>query len=711
MPLAGGTRGLVIDRAALICSQALLGLTRAKGASKTLMTSTSVRHAGFRNHCSSSVRTGYWNFLLRRSFILLFLSTFLFLAFGSPAGVQAQQKHRKRAATHEGKPIVERITPPNWWSGLPNPMLLLRGKNLSHAEVTSGVAGISVERTEASANGHWKFVWLDISTAPPQKFSLVVRNSHGATRVRYELEKRHPLSTGFGGFSSDDVMYLILPDRFSDGDPANDHVSKKRGVFDRQNPFAYHGGDLAGIENHLDYLQQLGVTAIWVAPLYAQDPDAATDYSGYAPVDLYRLNPHFGTMQDYEDLAKALHSRGMKLVLDMVMNHVGPKSPWVADPPAPDWFHGTPDNHLNVGSDFEAITDPHAPPAAYRSTVDGWFLNSLPDLNQANPLVQQYLIQNAIWWIESGTLDGLRLDSFPNVDRAFWQQFHSVIHALYPNLTSVGEVFDADPTVVSYFAGGAKHGGIDTGLYTLFDFPTYTALRGELAGTSPEGGAPMTNLGNVERQDWLYPHPYQLVTFFGNQDAPRFLSEPGASVARLKLAFGLIATLRGMPQLYYGDEIAMAGGSDVGNRSDFPGGFPGDTNDAFTSSGRTAQQNAMYEWVQGLLNLRKSHPALQEGVQQNLLADQSGFVFARIESPQRSGSQNQEKKSPGEMLLVLVNKSAAPRLFQLDFADTALEGVESLQPLWNTETPVLVENGHCAIRVGANQLIVLAAKQ
>lgn len=667
--------------------------------------------------------TARWNAPGRRRSLRVFLSTCLLLSINGMAWASGWTQPKKPAsqAAATGRPVVEQVAPPNWWSNLPDPMLLLRGRNLQNAEITSSVAGISVERTQSSANGHWVFVWLDISSAPPQKFSLTIRTAHGRTRVRYELDRRHRSTAGFQGFSPADVMYLILPDRFSDGSPSNDRVSKKPGPLDRQNPNAYHGGDLKGIENHLDYLEQLGVTTLWLTPLYAQDPNTASDYSGYAPVNFYRVNPHFGALEDYENLAQALHRRGMKLVLDLVMNHVGPKNPWVNDPPAPDWFHGTPEDHLEVGNDFNAITNPHAPPAAYRSTLEGWFSNRLPDLNQSNPLVEKYLIQNAIWWIESGTLDGLRLDTYPYVNREFWQGFHSVIHALYPHLTAVGEVFDSDPTVVSYFAGGGKHGNIDTGLDTLFDFPTAFALRAELAGASPAGGAPMTGLENIERQDWLYPHPDRLVTFFDNQDLPRFLSEPGASDARLKLAFGLLATLRGMPQIDYGDEIAMAGGSGVGNRGDFPGGFPGDPNNAFTSSGRTAEQEAMYTWVHGLLQLRAHHVALQTGAQQNLLVDDTGFVFARIETPGQkpgsgptspsAGSTSRSPKQTGEILLILMNKSEAPRTFQLDFSHTALDGAQSLAPLWNTKTPIAVNDNQCSVTVDADQLIILSASR
>jgi glycosidase len=637
----------------------------------------------------------------------MFLSSLLlFSCAGSLLAARTHGKHRQ-AAVPQGKPAVQQVEPPNWWSNLPNPMLLLYGKNLTDAHISSSVAGISVRRTRFSQNGHWAFVWLDTSDAPPQHFDLIVHTSGGQTRVPYQLDSRHAPSPGFQGFSSADVMYLIMPDRFSQGNTSNDRLPKSPAIVDRSNPHDYHGGDLRGIENHLDYLKQLGATTLWITPLYAQD-SSSEDYDGYEPVNMYQVNPHFGTLQDYEDLAAAVHSHGMKLVLDIVANHVGPKSEWVADPPTPDWFHGTPAGHLAATDNFASIASPHAAPAAYEPVVDGWFRNILPDLNQSNPLVKQYLVQNAIWWVETGTLDGLRLDTYPYVDRSFWQDFHATMHALYPNLTAVGEVYSSDPTITSYFAGGQKHVGIDTGVPTLFDFPSYFSLRSTLTGPT-SAGLSMTAMENVQRQDWLYPHPDQLVTFLGNHDTPRFLSLPGATVARERLAFGLLATMRGMPQIYSGDEIAMSSGNNGDNRSDFPGGFPGDPSNAFVATGRTPQQQAMYAWVQGLLDLRAHHPALQTGAQQNLLADDNGFVFARIAgTPPAKGAPS--NPAPSEIVLVLLNKSDAPRTFHFDFSRTALDGMGSLAPLWNTKDTVKVTNNLCDVNAGAEQLLVFAAQ-
>lgn len=632
------------------------------------------------------------------------------LCFGTLAGCFAlpllAANTPGRTHTHLERPAVQQVSPPNWWSGLPNPMLLLRGTNFTGVQISSTVPGISVRRIKVSANGHWAFVWLDLSGAEPQKFDLVVRNARGKVSIPYELDKRHAPTEGFQGFSSADVMYLAMPDRFAGGNPANDKIPQMPGTFDRQNPNAYHGGDLAGITNHLDYLQGLGITTLWITPLYAQDAATPADYSGYAPVGFYQVNPHFGTLQDYQALAAELHHRNMKLVLDMVLNHTGPRSPWVTDPPAPDWFHGTVDQHIKADANFVPITDPHAPSLLHRAAVDGWLDNTMPDLNQSNPLVRQYLIQNVIWWVESGPLDGLRLDTFAHVNREFWQEMHQELRALYPHLSTVGEIFNQDPTIVSYFAGGVKRANIDTGVTTLFDFPSYFGLRAALTGTG-DGGS-MASLPSIQRQDWLYPHPERLVTFFGNQDTPRFLSEPGASMERMKMAFGLIASMRGTPQIYYGDEIGLVANVAGDNRADFPGGFPGDAANAFTAAGRTPDQQAMYAWVQGLFQVRAAHPVLQAGMQQTLLADNTGLVFARYEPPVSAGRGAGSASAPA--VLVLVNKSASPRTFQLDFSQTALEGTQNLTPLWNTKDSITVQQSHCSITVPAGQFIMLDAQ-
>ena len=566
-------------------------------------------------------------------------------------------------------PCIDKIDPPNWWAGMPSPMLLLHGNHLDNARVAVRGNNVTVTRAQASANGHYLFLWLETKAAQRQTLSIRVANPAGAATAPFRLDQTRPASSGFQGFSSRDVMYLIMPDRFADGDTSNDPRPSERNL-----PRGWHGGDLRGIEQHLDYLQQLGVTTIWTTPVYS-NAGGADDYHGYAATDMYAVDPHLGTLADYVHLAQAVHARGMKLVLDTVPNHVGAAHPWAKDPPTPDWFHGSVMHHTVPVGDFRSLTDPHASWAEQWNTTEGWFANVLPDLNQRDPLVRKYLIQNAVWWIETAGLDGLRLDTFPYVGRDFWHDFHAQLHTLFPHLTTVGEVYDSGPTITSFFAGGVAHqgheGNIDTGLYTPFDYPMFFALRRVLTQNQP-----ISSLEDILRQDYLYPHPERLVTFIGNHDTRRFLDEPGATIADLKIGFALLATLRGMPELYYGDEIAMRGGDDPDNRHDFPGGFPDDPANAFASAGRTPEQQDMFQWVSSLFHFRAEHPTLQTGQQQDIYMDKTVFAFVRANDVQHGcpTASRAAASAATQRILVVVNHATMPRTLTLQETDTALGG-------------------------------------
>ncbi|HVJ09206.1 MAG TPA: alpha-amylase family glycosyl hydrolase [Acidisarcina sp.] len=584
-------------------------------------------------------------------------------------------------------PTITKIDPPNWWPSLPDPMLLVYGTGLDHAHFSVNGAGIRLLRSKASENGHYAFLWLATQKASAQTLRIEATNSSGAAQREFTLKERKPAAGRYQGFSSKDVMYLIMTDRFADGDAGNNQPG-----YDRSKVRGWHGGDFQGIEQHLDYLKSLGVTTLWTTPVSSNGtmPDS---YHGYAAVDLYSVDSHFGTMSSYQELADALHARGMKLVLDVVPNHIGVEHSWVHDSPTPDWFHGTLEHHIPAHYNFEALIDPHAAPSSYVNITNGWFTDAMPDMNQENPLVSQYLIQNAVWWIESAGLDGLRIDTFPYVGRAFWQDFHRTIHSVYPGLTTVGEVFNADPTITSFFAGGVAQRGIDTGLDTPFDFPMYFAIRDVLAHDKP-----MSELSGVLRQDHLYPHPERLVDFIGNHDTKRFLSEANASPARLKLAFGLLATLRGMPTIYSGDEIAMLGGEDPDNRRDFPGGFPGQSHDAFNASGRTEQEQAMFSWTSQLFQIRAAHPEIQSGEQQDVFADDTAFAFvrgAKLSVGCTAGGTAKE-------VLVILNKADQARDLRIPAKDTALASCSKFTPLIAGDTEKIQQgNGDLTITMPA----------
>ncbi|MGA2250285.1 alpha-amylase family glycosyl hydrolase [Terracidiphilus sp.] len=608
------------------------------------------------------------------------------------------------------KPVITKIDPPNWFAGLPTSLLLIHGEHLENTTFSIHGAKAHITETTISPNGHWAFVHLDPGKKPAS-IQLIAANPHGITTTPYILSARRPQSEQPKGFNSSDVMYLIMPDRFADADPANDALPDFRDPDDRTRARAYHGGDIRGIESHLDYLQQLGVTTIWTTPLYDNSAEqSGNSYHGYSATDMYAVDPHLGTMSDLQALVRAAHSRGMKIVLDTVPNHVGRAHPWAQDMPTPDWFHGTPASHIQAQYDFMTIVDPNGNVATRTAVLNGWFANSLPDLNQDSPLVAQYLTQNAIWWIETAGIDGFRLDTFPYVPRSFWHTYNGTLHQLYPQFTDVGEVFDGDPKVTSFFAGGRANQGsdgtVDTLLDTPFDYPMFFALRGALTRKKP-----MTAIADVLKQDALYPHPERLVTFFGNHDNKRFLSEPGADPAALRLGFGLLATLRGMPQLYYGDEIAMSGGNDPDNRRDFPGGFPQDQSgssnqtksDAFTQSGRTDAEQAMETWVSSLLQLRAHTPALQTGQLAVLSADDNILAFVR-------GADLSSACSQQPRYIIAANSDTAPHDIAIPLAAAPLAGCTRFTPALETPAEAHSTAGQLQIHLPAQQIAILRAE-
>ena len=610
------------------------------------------------------------------------------------------------AQTAKDKPVITNIDPPDWFVQLPDPMLLIHGLGLKGAHFSLQANRVSIVRSKASENGHWAFVWLKTEGAGAQSIRITATNASGAASFAYPLQPRQEAVDEHRGFTQKDVIYLIMTDRFSDGDSSNNEPATAPGGYDRSKVRGWHGGDFAGIDKHLDYLQSLGVTMLWTTPV---DDNGAMpqSYHGYAATNLYAVDPHFGTLNDYQKLSTDLHARGMKLVIDLVPNHIGIKHPWIADPPTPDWFHGTVADHTHAGGDFHDLIDPHTTPASTRPLTEGWFTDGMPDMNQENPLVSQYLIQNALWWVETARVDAIRLDTFPYVGRAFWHDFHAALHKAFPELRTVGEVFNPDPVVTSFFAGEREHFGVDTGLDSPFDFPVYFALRDVLTHEKP-----MTELASILKQDSLYPHPDRLIHFFGNHDTTRFLTEAKGSMPRLKEAIGLIATLRGTPEIYSGDEIAMAGGEDPDNRRDFPGGFPpGGLHDgpsAFDATTRTEDQQAAFSWSSALFALRKNREVLQGAPQQDLFADETALAFVRTGSVKGCVAESVADQYH-DAILAVVNKNLKARELVFPTTDTALAGCNQFQPLAPaSDGSAFVEGGSLHIKIPADSFVLFS---
>jgi neopullulanase len=540
-------------------------------------------------------------------------------------------------AANGAPPTVTKVEPPNWWPDHSlNPLqLLIHGTGLDRARVQAP-HGMTVSNVHANAAGTYLFAELNLDRGlTPGEYPLEVSTPEGSARAPFRLSEPLSAEGRFQGFSPDDVVYLIMPDRFANGDTNNDNPAISPGLFGRANSRYYHGGDLQGIIDHLDYFRSLGVTALWLTPVYdntnrpnqqqAVKGRPIADYHGYGTVDYYNVEEHFGDLALLRKLVDEAHRKGLKVIQDQVANHVGPGHPWVTDPPKPTWFHGTAQEHINETWQIWTLPDGHASAPMQHDVVDGWFQNVLPDLNQEDPDVAQYEIQNALWWVGMAGFDGIRQDTLPYVARTFWRDWSRALKQQYPALRTVGEVFDPDPAVTSFFQGGVERAdGVDSGIDAVFDFPLYFNMRETFA----KGGS-LEAISKTLARDRLYPHPETLVTFLGNHDVPRFLQEPGATAERLKLAFTLLLTMRGTPCIYYGDEIGMAGGADPDNRRDFPGGWKEDRRSAFDQKGRTPGENALFEYVRKLTSLRAELEPLRRGTLTELAVGPHTYAFAR----------------------------------------------------------------------------------
>ena len=533
-------------------------------------------------------------------------------------------------------PVIEKVDPPNWWGQHTiNPVrVLIRGRHLTGA--TLACPKLRCARVTVNAAGTYAFVDVTIpAAARPGSYPLTLRTASGSAPVPFTVSASLARAGRFQGFNQDDAMYLVMPDRFANGDTTNDSPAISPGMYDRSKGRYYHGGDLAGLRAKLPYLKQLGITVIWINPLYDNnnalnrkemyDGQPITDYHGYGATDMYAVDEHFGDMALFKTVTDDAHRMGIKIILDMVANHTGPYHPWANDPPTPTWFHGTTQDHPNNTWQTWTLHDPYSPPAMRRETLDGWFINILPDFNQDDPEVARYIVQNTLWWVGMSGMDGIRQDTWPYVPRAFWRDWMSAIKREYPQLKVVGEVLDGDPTFVSFFQGGkAQADGIDDKVDALFDFPLHFVVRNVFA----RGGS-IRDVPQMLARDHLYPNPNALVTLLGLHDVNRFMNEPGATSAGLKLAYTLLLTARGTPLLYYGDEIAMPGGNDPDNRRDFPGGWAADPRNAFEPSGRSDVEQSVWSHVQTLLRIRGERADMRRGMTENLQVGDQTYVYRR----------------------------------------------------------------------------------
>ena len=532
---------------------------------------------------------------------------------------------------------IQHMDPPFWWVGMKNPTLqiLFHGPNIAENEVSVSYPGVSVKDIVKTENPNYVFLYLNITpAAKPGKMDIVFSGKDGRTVRPFELKPRST-KTGAQGFTTDDVLYLITPDRFADGNPDNNTIEGARA--DRSRSGGRHGGDIKGVVDHLDYIDDLGVTAIWLNPV--QKNNAGT-YHGYAITDYYDIDPRFGTMEEYIDFVDKTHARGMKVVMDMIFNHCGSSHWWMSDLPTGDWLNF---NNTFVGTSHNKWTavDPHAAPSERKLFTDGWFNSGMPDLNQNNPLVADYLIQNGIWWIEYARIDGIRQDTHPYMDALFGSRWCKETMEEYPDFNITGETWYP---VGSGFPAWWQAGSVlnkewNSYLKTVMDFNLVFLAPDAFTDPNNSADGAATGLFNIYvslANDRLYADTDNILVFLDNHDLGRFSRVEDKGLNRYKQGIAFLLTTRGIPQVYYGTELLFKATKQQGDgaiRVDMPGGFPGDTRSVFTRSGRTDEENEAYDYMQKLLQWRKTSEAVRHGklIQYAPLREHGDcYVYARI---------------------------------------------------------------------------------
>lgn len=505
---------------------------------------------------------------------------------------------------------IDKIEPPNWWVGMEwsEVQLMLYGDHLDAITAHFDHDQLEIQAIHTVPNAHYAFIDVKIpADLPAGEYTLTVQRNGTESQVRLPIRQRKSDSMRHRGFDQGDVVYLLTPDRFANGNRNNDEIAGM-GDFDPTEAGKRHGGDLQGIIDHLDFLADLGVTALWLNPVL--ENNGPNSYHGYAATDLYRIDARFGSNEDYRRLVEEAHKRGLKIIFDHVNNHIGINHPWMSDLPGPDWVNGSPEDHLRDKHYLLSITDPYAAPSSETLQKTFWFVDDMPDLNQQNPFLANYLIQNTLWWMEYTGLDGIREDTYPYPDQAFLADWAQAILTEYPNSNIVGEIWALQPTYIAQFQKESHfHRNFTTNLPTVMDFPLSEALRAYLRG---EGR--LRDVYDVLAQDFVYTDPSRLLTFIDNHDMTRGAYEARGNTARLKQVLSILLTTRGIPQLLYGTEINMVGGeSHIELRADYPGGFPDDERNAFTEKGRTASENEIFNYLRQLLHLRQQYPAFSTG--------------------------------------------------------------------------------------------------
>ena len=527
-----------------------------------------------------------------------------------------------------------RVEPPFWWTDMSNPNLqiLIYGNEISLSTIEINHQGIELKKIHQVENPNYLFLDIKISEdVQPGSFDIIFKVGNKLMApYKYELKERKAGSADRKGFDNSDAIYLLMPDRFSNGDPSNDNMPGMIEKADRKNPNGRHGGDISGFINHLDYIKDLGFTTIWSNPLVENNyPEYS--YHGYAITDFYNIDRRFGTNTDYVQLVQQAHERNLKVIMDMVFNHCCINNWFILDPPQEDWFHQFPEF---TKSNFRAstISDPHASDYDQTKMLTGWFDSHMADLNQMNPFLSRYLIQNSIWWIEYSGIDGIRIDTQPYSFKEFITDWSSAIFDEFPNFNVVGETWLQKESITAYFQKDAINpDSYNSNIPSITDFPTYYAITNAF-NEKDEWTEGLARLYYVLTQDFLYANPENNLVFCDNHDLSRYYSSVEEDLNKWKMGITYLLTTRGIPMVYYGTEILMTGLEEEGHgfiRKDFPGGWKEDPVNAFTVEGRTPTQNEAFNYLQKLLNWRKSKDVLHKGKLTHFVPENETYVYFR----------------------------------------------------------------------------------
>lgn len=531
---------------------------------------------------------------------------------------------------------IKKVAPSFWWAGMKNPELqiLLYGEDLALSDVSVSGEGIYLKETVRQDNPNYLLLYLDLSEAKAQTFQILLKHGKKKLQIPYELKSRVRRGEDVKGFTSEDVLYLIMPDRFANGNPENDVVDGMREKkIDRADSFARHGGDIQGISNHLDYIADLGVTAIWLNPTQENDMESGS-YHGYAITDYYQIDRRFGSNEDFCALVEKAHERNLKVVMDMIFNHCGSENYLFKDKPSKEWFNYH-SNYVQTSFKTASVMDIHASAFEKKIATDGWFTSVMPDFNQRNRHVARYLIQSSIWWIEYAGINGIRQDTHPYADFDFMSQWCKEVLDEYPYFNIVGETWLNSNVLVSYWQKDSKLAApLNSNLPTVMDFPLQALINQAFDEETGEWGGGLYKLYDYQTQDLVYANPMNLLTFLDNHDTSRFAQtdEMAKNLKRYKQAMVFLLTTRGIPQIYYGTEILMTGDKGKGDgdlRKDFPGGWQGDTRNCFAKNGRTALENEAFEFTRQLLNWRKGNQMIGKGSLKHYSIQNGVYVYQR----------------------------------------------------------------------------------